>query len=422
MTQVTFKYTNSDGMEVEVSQEHINTAIEIKLQLQENSPSRRCSWHKHKNMMIQDGFDDSDVNESYRCLIKSHQKKQGKLAKVFEYANYVADGKLEAIKQAVGEMYYQKVDNQQILRELNKIKKGLTTSALAVEELRQVYIDEISFDIPHYVYKPKLELSKNKGIAVITDWHIGVVVNNCLGNSYNYEIAKKRINKLKQEVLDYCSVFNITDLQVVGLGDWIEHLYMRKNQSQECEFGKSLQTGKAQKLILDFVVSLAEYVNVTVELIAGNHDREDGDKAQSFDGDNAVVTINEGIQDMLELIDSPRLTFIKSEPHQTEIVREVNGKLFKFAHGDKDRGNKNHKMKAHISLDNRFYDCFIHGHLHNFYIQPDDHGRMVIGVGCLIGRNNYSKEMYCGNNASQAFIVVREDGEILPFPIDLQIA
>lgn len=421
MSELTRSYTNSDEMDIEVSQEHLDAAVEIKLELQENSPSRRCNWKKHRELMEKQGFYDSDINEGYRCLIKAYQKQVGKLRKVDSYADYVADGKLEAIKQAVGDMYYQKVDNQQVVRELNKIKKGLTTSALAVEELRNAYIDEIDFTVPHYIYQPKLTVSNNKGIVIITDWHVGVTVKDCAGNQYNYEIAKKRIDKLKQEVLDYCTAFNINDLEVIGLGDWIEHMYMRKNQSMDCEFGVSLQTPKAQKLILDFIVSLAEYKNVNVELISGNHDRQDGDKAASFDGDNANVVINEGIQDTLELINSPRLTFIKSKPHATSITREINGKKFKFAHGDKDRGGNKHKMKAHISMDNEFYDCYIHGHLHNFYIQPDDHGRMIVGVGSLMGRNNYSREIYCANNASQAFIVVREDGHINPFAIDLQI-
>ncbi|WP_182004700.1 hypothetical protein [Priestia aryabhattai] len=421
MSELTRSYTNSDEMDIEVSQEHLDAAVEIKLELQENSPSRRCNWKKHRELMEKQGFYDSDINEGYRCLIKDYQKKTGRLRKVDSYANYVAEGKLEAIKQAVGDMYYQKVDNQQVLRELNKIKKGLTTSALAVEELRNAYIDEIDFTVPHYIYQPKLESSANKGIVIITDWHVGVKVDNCAGNSYNYEIAKKRIEKLKKDTLDYCQAFDITDLEVVGLGDWIEHLYMRKNQSQECEFKKALQAPKAQALILDFIVSLAEYKNVTVELIAGNHDREDGDKAASFDGDNAVVVINEGIADTLKLLDAPRLKFIKSDEHATSIIRDINGKKFKFAHGDRDRGGNKHKMKGHISNDNEFYDCYIHGHLHNFYIQSDDHGRMVIGVGCLMGRNNYSKDIYCAGNASQAFIVVRGNGDILPFPVDLQI-
>lgn len=421
MTDTLLSYTNSDGMVIDVSSEHLDKAIDIKLELQELSPSRRCPWNRHKQMMEQEGFNDSDTNESYRCLIKRYQKSVGKLSPVYKYADYVAEGKLDAIKKAVGEMYYEKMDNQKIMRELNKIKKDLTTSALAVEELKQVYIDDIDFSVPHYVYNPKFETSKNKAILIITDWHIGVKVNNCLGNFYNYEIAKKRINKLKQETLDRCRLHNVTELHVCGLGDWVEHLYMRQNQSQDCEFGKSMQTAKAEKLILDLLVSLGEYINVTYMGIAGNHDREAGDKTQSFDGDNANVVINEGIKDMLDLIKSPRITYVHIDPHEYYMTLELNGKKFKLGHGDKDNGNKKDRMKGHIVLDKEFYDCFIHGHLHNFYVQESDDGRIVIGVGCLMGRNNYSKDMLCATDAGQALIIVREDGDIQPQRINLQI-
>ncbi|NBI28610.1 hypothetical protein ERL59_06545 [Chengkuizengella sp. YPA3-1-1] len=407
-------------MIVEVSKDHLDKAVDIKLALQDIS-NRRCNWSQHQQMMEEEGFDNSDLNESYRCMIKDYQKEIGKLHSLPKHADLIASSKLDRIQQIVGEVRFEKTANQDLLREINKNLRELSRTAVLADEFRNILLDEMDFSVPHYVYNPVLPNSRNKGICIITDWHIGVVVNNCLGNNYNYEIAQKRVNKLKQEVLDYCRLYSINDLYVVGCGDFIEHISMRKNQSQDCEFGKSMQIAKAQKLILDFLVSLSEYVNITAELIPGNHDRENGDKTANFDGDNANVTINEGIEDMLELINSPRLQFIKSKPHQTSIELELNGKKFKFVHGDKHKTKNKHILKTQSSLDREFYDVFVHGHLHNWYTRDDDHGGMVVGVGCLMGRNNYSKEMECATDASQGMIVVREDSAIIPIPINLQI-
>ena len=59
-------YTNKDGIFIEVSESHIDTAIEIKLQLQKASPSFRCSWAKHKKLMEKEEYYDSENSENYR--------------------------------------------------------------------------------------------------------------------------------------------------------------------------------------------------------------------------------------------------------------------------------------------------------------------------------------------------------------------
>ena len=422
VSDVSKTYTNSDDMEVQVSQEHLDKAVDIKLELQEISFGRKCNWNKHKQLMEQDGFTDSDVNESYRCIIKSYQSKIGKLRKVDSYADYVADGKIEAIKQVVGEMYYAKADNQQVLRELNKIKRGLTTSALAVEELKEIFLDEIEFNIPHYAYQKRLPNGRNKGILIITDWHVGVVVDNVKGNSFNLEIARKRINKLKQEALNYCNLFDINDLYICHLGDAIEHVSMRNTgQAYECELNFSQQIVKATELIVELLVNLAEHVNIEFESIAGNHDRSNGQKSDNIDGDNAIVIINDSIKNFIKYSKLPRLTMIDSNLYINEIIKTVNGKKFKMIHGDEDSGSDVNRIRDHSNMDNEIYDCIVSGHKHSFKSIQGNNGQWIVQVGCLMGRNNYSKKLKCVTNAGQGIIIVRDDGEIIPLPIDLQV-
>ena len=101
-------------------------------------------------------------------------------------------------------------------------------------------------------------------------------------------------------------------------------------------------------------------------------------------------------------------------------MKEVNGKRIKLVHGDEESKDLN-SIKNHISMDNQFYDAIVKGHLHSFKVYEENDGRMVIQIGCLSGRNNYSKKLKCTTNAGQGIIVVREDGEIIPIKIDLQI-
>lgn len=419
-------YTNSDEMTIEVSEEHLDTAVRIKRELQDSVYGRKCSWSKHKKMMEQEGFTNSDKNESYRCLIKTHQKEIGKLKPVEKYADYVSDGKLQSIKHAVGDLYYAKWDNKKVLKELNKIKKNLTTSALAVEELKEVFLDELVFEVPHYIYQPRLPKSKLKMIVVVTDLHIGVVVKDVSGNNFNYKIAKTRMSEFKKAVLDYCNLFNITEVYVCNLGDVIENYYMRPTQSDGAEFKMSEQIAKSTELIIDFIVSLAEYVNVEYEGIPGNHDRMNGNKKESYDDDNAVVIVNENIKNFIKQAKSQnltenRLTYIDNGMYAKEIVKEINGKRIKLIHGDEERKQDDDKVKKHLSMDNKMYDMLVCGHLHHFRAIEENYGRQTVYFGSLTGRNNFSKKFKATSDASQGIIIIPEEGKPIPIRVDLQV-
>lgn len=414
-------YTNSEEMLVEVAKDHLDKAVQIKIELQNASPSRKCNWKQHKKMMEDEGYVDSDINEAYRCLIKSYQGEVGLLNSLPKYVDMVASSKLESIRRAVGDIYHEKRENQLVLSELNKVKRELTLTSILAEEIRDVFLDNAEFNIPHYAFKPRLQTSGNKAIVSVTDIHVGALIDNVYGNSYNYEIAKIRMDAYKKKVLDYCNCFNITEVMVCGLGDFVEHMYMRYKQSGEAEFGLAKQILKATELIIDFLVSLAEYLNVEYTGIAGNHDRLQGNKDISFDDDNANVIINYNIKTFINAIKSPRLTYVDVADDATEINKVINGKKIKLVHGHLDDGNKVNRIKSYISMQEEFFDCLIYGHLHNFKVEDSENGRMSVGVGSLAGRNSYSKKLGFGVNASQMILIVTGEGDLVPIRVDLQI-
>ncbi|MCY9737429.1 metallophosphoesterase family protein [Paenibacillus alvei] len=419
--QVITTYTNSDGINIELTKEHLDKAVEVKIELQKASASLRCNWSKHKEIMNELGIKDSDTSENYRCIVKWYQKKIGLLTPVHRHMDLATERKLEAINRVLGDVYSEKRENQLTLQEINKIRKSFYLNKTIIEEIRDIYLDELVIDIPHYAHYPRVSSSENKAILVITDWHIGAKIDNVKGNSFNLKIAKKRIEKLKHETIEYCKMFNVNDLYVCCLGDAIEHVYMRNtNQAADSEINMSKQVVTATRYIFDLLVSLSEYVNVEYEGIGGNHDRSNGDKHANIDGDNMMVVINESIKDLVKLTNSKRLTFIDNDAYMNEIVKTVNGKKFKFVHGDEERNDLN-AIKSHISMDGEFYDVLVKGHLHSFRVYEENDGRLVIQVGCLSGRNTYSKKLKCTTNAGQALIVVRGDGEIIPIKIDLQV-
>ena len=131
------KYSDKRGNVVEVSQEHIDTAIKIKIELQKSSPSQKCSWSQHKKMMEIEGFTDSDTNENYRQMIKKAQKKSGELPELKKYVEMVTENKLKSIREEIGEIYVAKRDNQNVLRDLNKLKRELADNTIFFEEIKE---------------------------------------------------------------------------------------------------------------------------------------------------------------------------------------------------------------------------------------------------------------------------------------------
>jgi predicted phosphodiesterase len=78
-------------------------------------------------------------------------------------------------------------------------------------------------------------------------------------------------------------------------------------------------------------------------------------------------------------------------------------------------------MKAKISMENEFFDCFVYGHLHHYDVKESDNGRMTVGVGSLAGRNEHSASFGAATDASQLMLVVTDGGDVLPLRIGLQI-
>lgn len=402
-------FTNKKGEKVIVSEEHLNTAVTLKVELQKASPSRKCSWSQLVGLMRKEGFDDAENSEAYRCLVKAYQKSIGELPTVKQYADMVATSKLESIKELVGEISYEKRENQLVLKELNKVKRDITDDALIAEQIGSAFND-LDFSNIKMQYKEVKE-SEKKMIVALSDLHIGAIVELDI-NTYNYDIAVKRLNEYANSIITKCKSEKITSVHVMNLGDVIEHSNMRYDQGFSAEFTYSEQITKATDLIIKFLLLLQENgLKITYAGIAGNHDRRDEDKNKNLSGDHAVKHINSSIKMFIELSKIKNVEYVQAKDYKHSFV--INGKNFIAVHGDLDNKNDANVLSKRSQMDEVIYDYMLMGHFHSREIKELGNDKLLLVSGSLKGADDYSVDKIKKLSApSQSYYIIDEDGNL----------
>lgn len=402
------KYTNKENESIEVSKEHLDTAVKIKKELQGASPSRKCNWKLLVKMMKEEGFDDADNSESYRCLIKAYQKSIGELPEAPKYADMIADSKLQSIKNLVGEVAYEKAENKVYLKEINKGKKELIDFGIIANNLDDVFKNYDFSEI--IIEETPIEDTGNKMVVQLSDMHIGAIVDLDI-NKYNFNIAVGRLSLYASRLLKDAELFDVSEIYVINLGDVIEHSNMRHNQGYFAEFPFSHQTAKASDLIIKFLCFLSNKgFKVKYAGIAGNHDRIT-DKDKNIDGDNAVVIINQAVESFAKYANGHNIEYVQAGEYRHGF--EVNGRNFIAVHGDLDNKNDDNLLSRHSKIDNVDYDVVLTAHLHTRELREIIRGKFVSVSGSLKGADEYSlnklRKISC---PSQSYIIISDDGEM----------
>lgn len=316
--------------------------------------------------------------------------------------------KISKAKELIGEQVLLKKQLQNEKSQINKFANTFVKSISIAEELADIQErNGFTVNVPEYCHVELKETGEYEMIVHITDWHIGYIIENCKGNYFNWEVANERVNKLISECRKYITMYNIKKIYVINTGDMIEHISMRKNQSQFCEFNQSQQINHAIEIIFRFLVALCKDCNVEYDSIYGNHDRTNGDYSANLDGDNADTIIREQIMKYAELANMVRLTVVNRSHTDKEIIKSINGISTKAKHGDKGAKDDKQDLKNDISMDEEFYQLLLKGHEHNHRVISENRGRYIVSGGCLSGYNDYSTAFGCATVASQTIIITK---------------
>lgn len=403
------KYSDKKGNVVEVSQEHIDTAIKIKIELQKSSPSQKCSWSQHKKMMEIEGFTDSDTNENYRQMIKKAQKKSGELPELKKYVEMVTENKLKSIREEIGEIRDSKIQAQQDYSKLNRLKKELSNDVALIERVEYALMNVDFSGLSNIAYNPVYNVNADlkQMIVCLSDIHFGAIVD-IEGREYNTEIATKLVMEYADKVLNIAKENNVKEVHVVNLGDLVEGLYMRTQNLYSTEKTFSEQVVDASELIINFLTKLSTGLDVSYSGISGNHDRI-STRDDNIYSDSAVIMSNKIIETFIKY-SKINIKFIDTEPYHHIVTR--NEKNFLFVHGDKVSVKKNSVLAEQSILYGIQFDAVIAGHVHHFNVSEVGEDKYTATFGSVKGSDEYTlKTLNTSASRSQGIILIDSDGE-----------
>lgn len=374
------------------------------------SPTRRASWAKHRRMMEAEGYFDSDVNENYRCMIKAEQKKLGKLPSVTKHADLIADNKLDSIKAEIGEMNSAKLAMQEQGRKTRKLVKSVNTDILLYDEIKDA-LDKKDFIKPSEFHNNiAYRIDEESTLVVcLSDIHYGAYVD-LDENHYNTHVAAKRLEQYADKVVNIIVNEGIKDIEIVNLGDNIEHAYMRTQNLYNAEESLSEQIVNVSDLIIKFIDRISSFTTGVVGYrgIAGNHDRIQGDKKSNLNADHVVRIINK-IVDVWAKNASANVVVMDTDDYFAEIL--TNGVNLAFEHGDRENIQKKGHLASVGQLHGKHYSMVVGGHVHHFVMTEAGNNEYQVNFGSIKGIDDYSIQIGAKSSPSQGVVIVHENGE-----------
>lgn len=245
--------------------------------------------------------------------------------------------------------------------------------------------------------------SKKQGIAMISDVHYGMVVDNFL-NKYNPDIAKERMDYLTDKIIEYSKLNNLDVMNICLLGDMIsgeQYLSVRLENRENL----INQIINVSELLSEAIYKIALNVPfVTISIADGNHERV-YNKKENLNKDNYTELIRKFLE--LKLKDVSNITFTENIYDNNIISFECCGNTVVGLHGDKCKKDKvSYEM---YNMLNKKIDIILMGHFHQIS-QDICYETIVYRNGSFIGTDEYARNLNLNTYPTQKLLIVSELG------------
>lgn len=383
-------------------------------------------WTEIRDLLVEAGMEskhpDNIRKEGY-AWVKASKLLEKKLAEMEDEYYYKLKRVKEKVDEEIEDKRIKEINNKinQLQKEKQKLKdernfiNAERRTVARVEHLiecMQDKIEELGKEKPlvgKEVIKP---INNSVGIAMISDIHLGVDVDNVL-TQYNPNICKEKMNYYINEVIRYGEFNNIRELYIVGLGDYITGVIHSTNRL-ESRLNAVQQVLNVSELLSEAINRLSEHFICKVGLVQGNHDEiRLGDKDNTLIEESFTFFIDGYIKQRLK--DNNNVEFLQNEDKEKEFITfKINGFNFFASHGQRDRDRQ---LDRTIEMFDEKLDVILRGHFH----QPCKEYKnktLVITNGCWSGEP-YTKRARLYSPSIQKFLIFDEEGLVCDYDINL---
>lgn len=254
------------------------------------------------------------------------------------------------------------------------------------------------------------EHNKFEMTICLSDWHYGISVDNPF-NRYNPDIAKERIAKLLDSIIEIYNVYEPPVINIINLGDLISgriHSTIRLNNRIDA----ITQVMEVSELVAEFINSLYENVPAVINYwdAIDNHSRIEPNLKESLDSESLVRIIHWYLKQRFAGFDDLGVNINDNTLGPEFVTYEILNKWKVIGvHGHNDKIGSIVKNLTLLTKDK--YDMVLTAHMHHPAMEEENQV-VVVQNGSLMGVDDYSSNLRCSSYPSQNVIISTVDTPI----------
>lgn len=259
------------------------------------------------------------------------------------------------------------------------------------------------------------------GVIQLSDVHFNELIDDLADNSFNFEIASKRLHKLVRKAKPIFKANGVKEVALFLTGDLLNS-DRRLDEITNAATNRSRAVFLAVDIIQQIIRDLNVDFNVTVASVTGNESRV-GEHVHYSDflaGDSYDIVIHNMLTYLFK--GSSGVKFIPVE-NPVEAVVNVNGNNILLVHGNLHKGiarnpeSEIEKLKARYANRGTLISYVLMGHIHCAQVSD-----LYARSSGLPGSNAYSERALnlSGRASQNIYLVHPAFGEIDGIKIDLQ--
>lgn len=373
-------------------------------------PTTEKRWNELVQMLEpKDKNGNIKTGETFRIWLKGQQMAKGELPKNVQLLSGQTihdinfdefSVKTEELKQ---DLYIQQVQTRDTW---NAYRRTLRNTA-RVENFKDMIVDAIKMlpSLPEVTYSDT-DTTEAEAVLMLSDWHIGVVIENAF-NSYNLSIARKRICKLADDVIEYCKKFKISKLNVLNLNDLIAgHIHVSGRLEQEIDVIE--QVVRASELISELLIKLqAAAPELCYYSCTDNHSRTTANLKEHIEAESFTRLVDLYVETRIK--DSNIKIVREQLDPSMGIIRFKNGKIGVYEHGH--LGSVNNFFQDMVCYSGEKIDYGFIGHYHNEKVKTLHTFKLFVN-GSLVGMDPYALSKRLFSKPAQSLIIFDKDNII----------